>query len=49
MLNILPLSILQAWGLWRDFDGVHGDTQHDETVFEVNESGRALANNWEHI
>lgn len=35
MLNILPLSILQAWGLWRDFDGVHAEGSDDDTVAEV--------------
>lgn len=34
MLNILPLSILQAWGLWRDFDGVHAESCADESVAE---------------
>lgn len=35
MLNILPLSILQAWGLWRDFDGVHAGSSEDESVADV--------------
>lgn len=34
MLNILPLSILQSWGLWQDFDGVHADAYQNETVAE---------------
>lgn len=35
MLNNLPLSILQAWGLWRDFDGAHAEASDDETMAEV--------------
>lgn len=37
MLNILPLSVLQAWGLWRDFDGVYGDAHQMENVIEMGE------------
>lgn len=36
MLNILPLSILQAWGLWPDFDGVH-TVYPDESVIGMDE------------
>lgn len=29
MLNILPLSILQAWSLWPDFDGAYAEPYQD--------------------
>lgn len=32
MLNILPYSILQAWGLWGDFDGAHAEEHAEENT-----------------